>query len=99
MTDYTSFLNFCVSKTQAFVNDLEDMKTISDRIAADSSLSTNTALAAQNTGRKELTAADFDNLKVCIDLMVSLLNASNGQSVPVVENTGGMVKLGFYKMI
>ena len=99
MTDTTAFLNFCVSTCQQFNRNLEDLKSISDRIAADTALSTNTALAAQNTGRKELVAADFDNLKVCIDLMVSLLNATNGQNIPVVENTGGTVKLGFYKMI
>ena len=99
MTDTTAFLNFCVSSCQTFNKNLEDLKSISDRIAADSALSTNTAAAASKTGRSELVAADFDNLKVCIDLVVNLLNAINGGNVPVSVNTGGTVKLGFYKMI
>ena len=99
MTDTTAFVNFCVATTQSFNRVYEDLKSISDRIGADSALSTNTATAASKTGRSELTAADFDNLKVCIDLMTTLLNASNGGNVPVSVNTGGTVKLGFYRML
>lgn len=99
MTDTTAFLNFCVSTTQQFNRNLEDLKSISDRIGADSNLSTNTATAAQSTGRKELVAADFDNLKACIDLLTTLLNAINGGNVSVTINTGGTVKLGFYKIL
>ena len=99
MTDATAFLNFCVTTSQQFNHIYEDLKSISDRIGADTFLSTATAAAAQNTGRKELVAADFDNLKVVIDLLTTLLNATNNQVITVVENTGGTVKLGFYKMI
>ncbi len=99
MTDTAAFLTLCVSTTQAFNRAYEDMKSISDRIGADSALSSATAAMAQATGRKELSAADFDNLKVCIDLLGTLLNASNGGNVPVAVNTGGTVKLGFYKML
>lgn len=99
MTDATAFLNLCVATSQQFNRVLEDLKSISDRISADTALSTATALAAQGTGRKELTAADFDNLKVVIDLLGTLLNATNGGNVPVAVNTGGTVKLGFYRMI
>lgn len=99
MTDATAFLNFCVTTTQQFNRVYEDMKSISDRIGADSALSTNTAAAAQNTSRKELVAADFDNLKAVIDLTTTLLNSVNGSTVPVSINTGGTVKLGFYKIL
>jgi hypothetical protein len=99
MTDTTAFLTLCVSTAQKFNSVYEDLKSISDRIGADSALSTNTAAAAQNTGRKELVAADFDNLKVVIDLLTTLLNSNNGGSVPVNVNTGGTVKLGFYRML
>ncbi len=99
MTDTTAFLSMCVATSQQFNRVYEDLKSLADRIAADSALSTATAVAAQNTGRKELTAADFDNFKVVIDLLGALLNASNGGSVPIVVNTGGMVKLGFYRML
>jgi hypothetical protein len=78
---------------------LQDMKSISDRIGADTALSGEAANAAKAAGRSDLVAADFDNLKVCIDLMQDLLNAVNGGNVPVSVNTGGTVKLGFYKII
>lgn len=99
MTDTTAFLNFCVTTSQSFNRILEDLRSISDRIAADTALSSATAQAAQATSRKELTAADFDNLKVCIDLVGALLAAKNNDTVSVVVNTGGSVKLGFYRMI
>lgn len=99
MTDTSAFLTFCVGASQRFNAVYEDLKSISDRIGADTALSTNTALAASKTGRSELTAADFDNLKVVIDLLTSLLNASNGGTVPVAVNTGGTVKLGIYRML
>jgi hypothetical protein len=99
MTDTTAFLNLCITATQKFNQTYEDLKSISDRIGADSALSTNTATAASKTGRSELVAADFDNLKTVIDLLTTLLNASNGGNVPVTINTGGTVKLGFYKIL
>jgi hypothetical protein len=99
MTDTTAFLNLCVSTVQQFNKTLGDLRSISDRIASDSSLSTATAAKAAGTGRSELTAADFDNLKVVIDLVDTLLDKTNGQTVSVNVNTGGTVKLGFYKMI
>jgi hypothetical protein len=99
MTDTTTFLNFCVLTCQNFNRTLEDLKSISDRIAADSALSTNTAATAQKTSRTDLTAASFDNLKVCIDLVTTVLNSTNGSNVSVAVNTGGTVKLGFYQMI
>ena len=99
MTDASSFFQTCVGVCRATSQNLEDLRQISDRIGADSALSGEAAAAAKNAGRGDLAAADFDNLKVCIDLMQDLLNAVNGGNVPVSVNTGGTVKLGFYKII
>jgi hypothetical protein len=99
MTDTTAFLNFCIATCQQFNLALENLKSISDRIGADSSLSTNTATAAQKANRTDLATADFDNLKAVIDLLTTVLNATNGGNVPVAINTGGTVKLGFYKIL
>jgi hypothetical protein len=99
MTDASSFFQTCVGVCRVMNENLQDMKSISDRIGADTSLSSKAAAAAGTAGRSDLTAADFDNLKVCIDLLQNLLNAVNGGNVPVSVNTGGTVKLGFYKII
>jgi hypothetical protein len=99
MTDASFFFQTCVNACRVMSQNLEDLKSVSDRIGADSALSSETAAAAAKVGRTDLTAADFDNLKVCIDLMQDLLNAINGGNVPVSVNTGGTVKLGFYKII
>ncbi len=99
MTDTTAFLDTIVRVAQNFNQILEDMKSISDRIGSDSNLSTATAVAAAAGPRKELVAADFDNLKVAIDLLQTLLAASNGGNVPVTINTGGKVVLAFYKVL
>ena len=99
MTDASSFFQTCVGVCRVMSQNLEDLRSISDRIGADSALSGEAANAAKTAGRGDLTAADFDNLKVCIDHLQSLLNAVNGGNVPVNINTGGTVKLGFYKII
>ena len=99
MTDASSFFQTCVGVCRVMSQNLEDLRSISDRIGADSALSGEAANAAKTAGRGDLAAADFDNLKVCIDLMQNLLNAVNGGNVPVSVNTGGTVKLGFYKII
>ena len=99
MTDASSFFQTCVGVCRVMSQNLEDLRSISDRIGADSALSGEAANAAKTAGRGDLTAADFDNLKVCIDHLQSLLNAVNGDTVPVSVNTGGTVKLGFYKII
>ena len=99
MTDATSFFQTCVGVCRVMSQNLEDLRQISDRIGADSALSGEAAAAAATAGRTDLKAADFDNLKVCIDLLQELLAAVNGDSVPVSVNTGGTVKLGFYKII
>ena len=99
MTDATSFFQTCVGVCRTMNQNLEDLKSLSDRIGADTTLSTAAANAAKAAGRTDLSAADFDNLKVCIDHLQNLLNAINGGNVPVNINTGGTVKLGFYKII
>jgi hypothetical protein len=99
MSDAVAATSLCINAANQFNTVYASLKSVSDRIAADSYLSSQMADAAKKMNRPDLTEADFDNLKVCIDLLTDLLNALNGENVPVVVNTGGAVKLGFYKMI
>jgi len=99
MSDANVLLNDIVAWTRRYAEDLEHMRTISDRIGADSAMATNLAAAATKAGRTDLVAADFDNYKICVDLDRTLLNSSNGSTVSVSINTGGTVKLGFYKIL
>lgn len=88
-----------VNTVQNFTLAFEQLKLISDRIGADSAISTALAATAQSGPRKDLQTADFDNLKVVIDLVSTLMAAQNNGNVPVAINTGGAVKLGFYKVL
>lgn len=99
MSDTTVFFNNILAWVRRYAEDLENLKQISDRIGADSAMATNLAAAATKAGRTDLVAADFDNLKVVIDLESTLLNAINGGNVPVSINTGGTVKLGYYRIM
>src|SRR4051812_31571152 len=99
MTDTTVFYRTVIAQVTQFVKAYEDLKVLSDRIAADSALSGQAATAAQAGGRSDLTAASFDNLKVAADLIESLLSANTGANVPVSINTGGKVKLALYKLL
>ena len=99
MTDTITFYRSIVSQVTQFIATVEQMQLISDRIGADSAMSAALAASAATGGRADLTTASFDNLKVVIDLVTTLLAAQNGGNVPVAINTGGTVKLGFYKIM
>ena len=96
MTDATNFTRQLVMQVGAFVNAYEDLKLMANRIASDTALSGLAATAAQtsNPPRKDLSAADFDNFKSAMDVLEALLGSSN----PSV-NTGGTVRLAFYKLM
>jgi hypothetical protein len=94
MTDATNFYKQLVLQVGAFVNAYEDLKLMANRISSDSALSGQASTAAQITTRKDLSAADFDNFNAAIGVIEALLNASN----PAV-NTGGSVRLAFYKLL
>lgn len=94
MTDSRTFLQQLIAGTTNFVLAFEQMKLLADRIAADSSMATNTAAVAQTSGRTDLQAADIDNLNAAVQLFETTLNSSNAG-----VNTGGSVRLAFYKII
>jgi len=93
MTDTTLFFRNVAARVADFINTLDDVKLLADMIATDSFLSGQAATAAQASNRKDLTAADFDNFNAAVQLLTTTLNSIN----PSV-NTGGAVKLAFYKM-
>lgn len=94
MTDTVNFYRTLVANTAQFVQAWESLKLMSDRIGADSYLSGQAATSAQAAGRTDLTAAEFDNFKAATDLLTALLNSNSTQ-----VNTGGSVKLAFYKLL
>jgi hypothetical protein len=93
MTDTTTFYRTIIGQVSQFVAITDEMRLISDRIGADSSLSSKLAASAQAGGRTDLTVADFDNLKAAIDAIDTLLN-SNSPSV-----NAPTVKLPFYVVL
>lgn len=94
MTDTRTFLQQLILGVNNFTLALEQCKLLADRIQADSLLSTNTAAAAQNSGRTDLSTADFDNFNSAMQLLETTLNGTNAS-----VNTGGSVRLAFYKII
>lgn len=94
MTDATSFVRQATLQVAVFVNAYEDLRLLANRIASDSFLSAQAATSAQAINRKDLAAADFDNLNSAIGVIEALL-ASTSPSV----NTGGSVRLAFYKLM
>lgn len=94
MTNSTGFLQQLVVGINNFVLAYEQCKLLSDRIAADSASATNLGTAASATGRSDLSTADFDNFNSAMQLLETTLNGTNAS-----VNTGGSVRLAFYKIL
>jgi hypothetical protein len=93
MTDATTFYRNIVAQVTQFTTSADQVRLISDRIGADSTLSAKLAQAAQASGRSDLATADFDNLKAAIDAINNLLNSGS----PGVNTA--TVKLAFYEIL
>lgn len=96
MTDTRAYLQQLILGVNNFLLAFEQCKLLADRIAADSNLSTATAQSAQTQipARTDLSAADFDNFNAAMQLLEATLNGTNAS-----VNTGGSVRLAFYKII
>lgn len=94
MTDTVTFFRAVVAGTNQFIAAYENLQLLADRLATDSSLSTNTAAAANAGGRTDLNAANFDNFRLAALQIAALMNASNA-NVP----NGGDFKLSFYQIV
>jgi len=84
--------------TQNFQLTFEEMTAVADMIGAVSSLSTQLATASAGSNNV-LTAANFDDWVVAVNLVKSLLDKVNGNSVSVTINTGGKVVLAFNRLL
>lgn len=93
MSNTITMLNGIVLTVTQFIAAHEDLKLISDRIGADSSLSAALAAQAAKSNRTDLTTADFDNLKAAIDAVTAFLNSHSNL---VNSDT---VRLPFYKVM
>lgn len=94
MTNSATFLQQLVVGINNWVLAYEQLVLLADRIAADSSSATNLAAAAATGGRTDLAIADFDNFNSAMQLLETTLNGTN-----VSVNTGGSVRLAFYKIL
>jgi hypothetical protein len=93
MTDSPTFFRTIVSAVAGFTNAAEQLRLVSDRIGADSSLSASLATAAQAAGRTDLNTASFDNLKAAIDSIQTRLNTADATV------NAATVKLPFYQIL
>lgn len=94
MTDTRTFLQQLIVGVNNFTLAFEQIKLLADRIQADSALSAATAAAAQLNGRSDLSTGDFDNFNSAAQLLETTLTNSSTS-----VNTGGSVRLAFYKII
>lgn len=94
MTDSRTFLQQLIVGINNFVLAYEQCVLLADRISADSASATNLAAAATGQGRTDLAIADFDNFQTAMALLETTLNSTSAQ-----VNTGGTVRLAFYKII
>jgi len=94
MTDTRSFFKAVVDGSTQFIAAIENLEQLADRIAADTALSTATAATATAAGRADLAAANFDNFRLAVGVIKTLLDNANA-SVP----NGGTVKLSFYQLM
>ncbi len=99
MTDAIVGYKNLIAQTNQFVQAFEALKLFSDRVGADTSLSTAFAAAAATTGRSDLSAANFDNFKRAVDVVTALLESTASQTTTNDVNTGGKAVLAFYQLL
>lgn len=97
MTDKVALIRKIQDVASNFNFTLGELKSIRDRIGAESTLATQLAAAA--TPALGLTAANFDDFKIFVDLLESLMSKSTGQTVSVSIGTGGHVELAWQRML
>ena len=88
MADASTFSRNVINTVGQLVSVLQQLQTISDRIASDSALAGQAATAAQAAGRADLSTGDFDRCKASIDQMLFTFNSGNPSQ-----------KQNFYKML
>jgi hypothetical protein len=77
MSDPVIFYRSVVTTVSAFINDLDNLRVMSDRIANDPQLVIEAATAAVNGGRADLSIDDFNNLKSAIDQILFTFNSGS----------------------
>ena len=97
MTDKVALIRKIQEVASNFSFTLGELKSIRDRIGAESTLATQLAAAADSS--LGLTAANFDDFKTFVDLLESLMGKATGQTVSVTIGTGGHVELAFQRML
>ncbi len=77
MADPTAFYRGAIGTIQQFLNTVDDLRTISDRMENDVALAGAAAGAASVGGREDLSPTDFNNLKSAIDQILFTLNSGS----------------------
>jgi hypothetical protein len=77
MADATTFYRQFISEIKTLINDLENLDTAQDRMAADSALAAAAADAANAAGRTDLTETDFTNAASAVNQILFTFNSGS----------------------
>ena len=77
MSDATTFYRNLVSTTNTFIQNLQALDTLQDRLTTEPGLAALAAAAANTSGRPDLTAQDFTNAHDAINQILFAFNSGS----------------------
>lgn len=77
MADAPVFYKTLQTQVRTFVDQLNALETLKDRMDSDAGLATAAAAAAVASGRTDLTAADFTNIGAAIGQLLFAFNSGS----------------------
>lgn len=75
MANPTQFFQQFNAQIKQFIDDLDNLNTMQDRLAQDNTLAAAAATAAQAQGRTDLAAIDFTNAATAINQLLFTFNS------------------------
>ena len=70
MTDSTSYGRNFIAQINTFINSIEDMRLMRDRMVEEAGLAQSAADAMNAVGRQDLAKADFDNASAALQQII-----------------------------
>jgi hypothetical protein len=70
MTDSTSYGRNFIAQINIFINSIEDMRLMRDRMVEEAGLAQSAADAMNAVGRADLTSTDFDNASAALQQII-----------------------------
>jgi outer membrane murein-binding lipoprotein Lpp len=77
MANATQFFQNFNAKINQFIQDLDDLETLQDRLSSDPTLAEAAATAAQSQGRNDLAAIDFTNAADAVGQILFTFNSGS----------------------